>query len=81
MSVEITLSKKALKALKKFPKKVSISIMEHIHKLPDGDVKPLKGTEGIQRLRIGKYRVLYQPVPSGYHVLDIGSRGDIYKKG
>lgn len=44
------------------------------------DMKPLKGRRE-QRLRVGKYRVLFieEPATQTYVVTAIGSRGDIYK--
>ena len=53
-------------------------------KPPLGDIKTMQGdTDGRQRLRVGKYRIIYR---YGFemeleilHIMDIGSRGDIYK--
>ena len=51
---------------------------------PEGDVKQMQGTkDGRYRLRIGKYRVLFQyltDVDGQYLYIEaVGSRGDIYK--
>ncbi|MGI6435071.1 MAG: type II toxin-antitoxin system RelE family toxin [Syntrophomonadaceae bacterium] len=51
---------------------------------PRGDIKNIRGSNSLTyRLRIGKYRILYEFVNNdGEQVLvikDIGSRGDIYK--
>jgi mRNA interferase RelE/StbE len=46
------------------------------------DCKPLAGRLGEYRLRVGKYRVIYS-IDDGIlliSVIDIGSRGDVYKK-
>ena len=51
---------------------------------PVGDIKPLQGfSDGRLRLRIGKYRVIYKYLLDNLleilYIMDIGSRGDIYK--
>lgn len=51
---------------------------------PKGDIKQMQGfNPPLYRLRIGKYRVLYEYINiNGEQTLivkDIGSRGDIYK--
>ena len=51
---------------------------------PKGDIKPLQGyKDGRKRLRVGKYRIIYKYEPNGeitvLLILDIDSRGDIYK--
>lgn len=45
------------------------------------DIKNLKGVKNIKRLRIGSYRALFKIVNDELVILviDIGSRGDIYK--
>lgn len=52
---------------------------------PVGDIKTLKGySDGRLRLRVGKYRVVYRYDRDGVieilQVLDIDSRGGIYKR-
>lgn len=46
------------------------------------DVKPLVGRGDEYRLRVGKYRVLYTVNEDTVliYVVDINSRGDVYKK-
>lgn len=51
---------------------------------PEGDIKPMQGySDGRHRLRVGKYRVIYRYDIDGQdkvlYIIDIGSRGDIYK--
>ena len=53
-------------------------------KPPKGDIKPMQGyKDGRLRLRVGKYRVIYRYTKDGevemLMVMEIGSRGDIYK--
>lgn len=50
---------------------------------PEGNIKQLQGLERkAYRLRIGKYRMIYEYIGDEYETLfikDIGSRVDIYK--
>ena len=53
-------------------------------KLPKGNIKPVQGhKDGRYHLRVGKYRVIYRYTKEGeveiLVVMEIGSRGDIYK--
>lgn len=86
--MEIRYDKAAAKFLESLPQKLRISIREAIKGLtirpPKGDIKPLQGyKDGRQRLRVGKYRVIYRYAEDGeveiLVVMEIGSRGDIYK--
>ena len=89
-AMEILYSKKALKFLAKLERNQSERIKEAIIGLtltpPVGDIKPLHGFEdGRKRLRVGSYRVIFRIDTNGtvqvLLVLNIGNRGDIYKKG
>lgn len=75
--------KTALKALQRFDAATRGRILGRIAGLrkepPEGDIKPLVGRPGLYRLRVGDYRVVFQSVDSGIDILDIGSRGDVYK--
>lgn len=86
--MEIRYSKDALKFLAKTDKPTMHRIIEAIHGLtetpPVGDIRPMQGySDGRQRLRVGKYRVVYKYDRDGclqiVLIIDIGSRGDIYK--
>ena len=51
---------------------------------PKGDIKPLHGfSDGRRRLRVGKYRIIYNYLSDGkirvLYIYNIDSRGDIYK--
>ena len=60
-------------------------IVNAIERLPDsGDIKPLQGkkNQGVLRLRVGKYRVIYT-VDEGQFIvfiIDAGNRGQIYSR-
>jgi len=56
--------------------------MEAIEGLPDkGDIKRLKGqtAKNAYRLRVGRYRIIYVWERDRIKILDIDTRGDIYK--
>lgn len=84
---EVRYSKDARNFLKKADEKTKSLIREGIEGLKtipsSGDIKPLEGfKDGRMRLRVGKYRVIYRYEDGIVFVLliiDIGSRGDIYK--
>jgi len=74
-----------LKAAKKMidsqPPKLRARIIQAISQLPDGDVVPLRGKEGIMRLRVGEFRITYSVnyEEKTVTVRTAGPRGDIYK--
>jgi mRNA-degrading endonuclease RelE of RelBE toxin-antitoxin system len=80
--MNIFFSKTSLKYLSKLEKRVRVNIIEAIEGLPDkGDIRKMKGQsiQNIYRLRIGKYRILYIWEEDTVKILDIDTRGDIYK--
>ena len=86
--MDIRYTKKAAKyisALDKTTKKrIKIAIEGLTVEPPKGDIKLLKGfTDGRKRLRVGKYRIIYNYFPDGeiivLLIMDVDSRGDIYK--
>ena len=80
---EIVIQKKAKKFIDGLPKNDRIRIVTAIEQLPNGsDIKPLKGHEGLFRLRVGSYRIIYT-VDNGelvVCVIDAGNRGQIYSR-
>ena len=86
--MRIEYSKSAAKTIQNMDKRLRNHIREAIHGLtltpPKGDIKPMKGKPaGWFRLRVGGYRVIYRYDNDGtmmiLYIIDIGSRGDIYK--
>lgn len=79
----VVLKKRAKKFIDKLSKSEKIRIVSAIEQLPDGeDIKKLKGHSDLLRLRVGDYRIIYT-VDNGEYVvivIDVGNRGDIYKK-
>ena len=77
-------SRDSLKFLGKLDRKSVDRIRTAIHGLtetpPRGDVQFMQGYhDGIQRLRVGSWRVIYRYQSESLLIIDIGNRGDIYK--
>lgn len=81
--MEILYKKSAVKFLKSTDKGIRNQILSDIQGLikipPEGDIKILQGRADEYRLKSGKYRILYRYEDNELVILDIGSRGDIYK--
>lgn len=86
--MEIKYSKAALKFLAKADKSTVKRIREAIqgltHNPPEGDIKIMQGfSDNRHRLRVGKYRIIYKYSVDNeieiVYIINIGSRGDIYK--
>jgi mRNA interferase RelE/StbE len=78
---EIDFKPRALKDLKSLPKKVQRQIMERIEDLEDdltGDVKKLTNFTPEYRLRVGKYRVLFEIEDDKVIIYRIRHRKDAY---
>ena len=86
--MEFRYSKAAVKAINRMDKatkaRIRAGILGLTQKPPQGDIKPMQGySDGRYRLRVGQYRVIYRYGRDGemeiLHIMEIGSRGDIYK--
>lgn len=86
--MNIEYSKKAVKYIKGLDRPTKQRIKKAIEGLTAqpqvGDIKLLQGfDDGRKRLRVGKYRIIYNYLPNGeiqiLYIMDINSRGDIYK--
>lgn len=79
----IVIKKRAKKFIDGLPKNEQKRIVAAIERLPVGeDIKALKGHEGLLRLRVGDYRIIYT-VDHGQlivYVIDAGNRGQIYHR-
>ena len=80
MKYEIFIDKPARKFIEKQPKPQKLRLYAAIMRLPEGDVKPLKGTDK-KRLRVGDYRIIYEQYEEIYRIIVISAdnRGDVYK--
>lgn len=78
--MNISYSKNAVKAINGMDRPAKQRIKTAIEKLPEGDVKPFKGSPGTYRLRIGTWRILFScPEEDSILIEKIGPRGGIYK--
>ncbi len=86
--MQIIYSKKAAKYISALDRPTKQRIKTAIEGLtetpPKGDIKLLQGyTDGRRRLRVGKYRIIYNYLPDGeieiLLIINVDSRGDIYK--
>lgn len=86
--MRIEYSKKAAKYISGLDKptkqRIKVGIEGLTEQPPKGDIKPLQGyTDGRKRLRVGKFRIIYNYLESGaiviLYVINVDSRGDVYK--
>lgn len=81
---KIIFEKSAEKFYRKQPANQRERILKAIKHLPEtGDIKKLKGFDGLFRLRVGDYRVLYtldrETGKIIIDVIEIDNRGQVYK--
>ena len=80
---QIIIKKVAKKFIDRLPINEKRRIVSAIERLPNGeDIKKLKGHDGLLRLRVGEYRIIYT-VDHGeliVYVIDAGNRGQVYKR-
>ena len=82
--MRVELSQKAYKYLLRLDSETRERLKKALIKLslepPQGDILSLSGKDGY-RLRVGKYRALFDIVDNNIMVYEIDVRGQIYKKG
>ena len=85
---QLIFSKKFDKSVKYVPKYLHAQIALNLEKLKsfytavkELDIKKLKWNKNLRRLRVWKYRILFEKYDDKLIILviDIGSRGDVYK--
>ena len=76
--MQIEYSKRAVKAISKINNPFKKNIKEAIEKLPSGDVRKLKGYSNAYRLRVGRYRILFD-MNGKIEITDILPRGEACK--
>ncbi|MBQ8508304.1 MAG: type II toxin-antitoxin system RelE/ParE family toxin [Clostridia bacterium] len=82
MNYKIVIEKPAQKFIAKQQLSQQKRILAAIKQLPDhGDIKVLKGSSDLFRLRVGDFRILYSVHNDLLiiRIIHIGNRGDIYK--
>lgn len=78
--MQITYSRTAVKVINSMDRATKQRIKAGIEKLPDGDIKPFKGSPGTYRLRVGDWRILFScPEHDTILIEKIGPRGGVYK--
>lgn len=79
----IIIKKPAKKFIDRLPQNEKRRIVEAIERLPEGsNIKRLQGHEGMYRLRVGDYRIIYT-IDNGrllICVIAAGNRGQIYNQ-
>jgi len=79
--MNIAYSKDAAKALSRMDKPTKQRIRQVVQGIPNGDIKPLKGVKGTNRLRIGNWRILFSYMKENeIYIRDIAPRGQVYKE-
>ena len=82
MKYEIEIKDQAKAALKMLPDDLRREIGFRLHLSQQdfsGDVKKLQGSRDEYRLRVGRYRVLFELVGKRIVVYTVGQRKDIYQ--
>ena len=78
--MNIIYSRQAAKVLSRLDVPTRQRIGQGIAEIPEGDIRPLKGSDGDYRLRIGGWRVLFSYANDDtVKIKEIGPRGQIYK--
>ena len=73
-------SKQAVKTINGLDRSTKQRIKEAIEKLPQGDVRTLKGSNGSFRLRVGDWRILFSYQNNDTILIEkIAPRGEVYK--
>jgi mRNA interferase RelE/StbE len=79
--LEIRLSKSALRVIARMDVPTKQRIREGLAGLPQGDIKPLRGSPGNFRLRVGDWRIIFDYADNDtIEVKKIAPRGDAYKE-
>ena len=81
----IIIDKAPLKELERIDAATRLRIINGIAGLlqepPQGNIKALKGVlTGLNRLRVGKWRITYEVTEETINILEIAPRGGAYKK-
>jgi mRNA interferase RelE/StbE len=78
--MKLDLSKESEKTLLEVDNNTAGRMIKAIIKLPDGDIRPLKGHTPLFRLRLGNWRVIFRIIDEdGITVIKrIGPRGNVY---
>ena len=80
--MEIYFSKQAARDVSSLNEREKERILNGIEGIPAGDIRKLRGTDNLYRLRIGGYRIIYHYISAKEIVIvRVSPRGDVYKGG
>lgn len=80
--MEISYARAAVKVIHALDRPTKQRIKKAVEGLPKGDIKPLSGSKGLYRLRVGDWRVVFSyPEENAVLIEKIALRGDVYKGG
>ena len=80
--MEIRYAKAPVKTIGSMDRPTKQRIKKAIEGLPQGDVKPLQGSDGLYRLRVGGWRIVFSYLADDVILIEkIAPRGDVYKGG
>lgn len=78
--MDIAYSKQAVKAINGMDSRTKQRMKAAIESIPAGDIKPLKGSKGSYRLRVGDWRIIFSyPAKDTALIEKIAPRGEVYK--
>ncbi|MCL2634287.1 MAG: type II toxin-antitoxin system RelE/ParE family toxin [Oscillospiraceae bacterium] len=78
--MEFKFSKQAVKSISRMDSTTKNRLKQGITAIPNGDIKPLKGTADSFRLRIGDWRIIFSyPDENTVLIEKIAPRGGAYK--
>lgn len=78
--MRVEYARAAVKVINSMDRPTKQRIKAGIEKLPQGDIKPYKGSPGTYRLRVGDWRILFSYPEEGTILIEkIGPRGGVYK--
>lgn len=80
--MNIQYAKMAVKSIGAMDRTIKQRIKQAIEGLPQGDVKRLKGSDELYRMRVGGWRIVFSyPDKNTILIEKIAPRGDVYKGG
>ncbi|MCX4296777.1 MAG: type II toxin-antitoxin system RelE/ParE family toxin [Lachnospiraceae bacterium] len=78
--MDIAYSKQAVKAINGMDSRTKQRMKTAIESIPAGDIRPLKGSKGSYRLRVGDWRIIFSyPAKDTVLIEKIAPRGEVYK--
>ena len=80
--MDIVYSKASVKTIAAMDRNTKQRIKKAIEGIPNGDIKPLRGSNALYRLRVGNWRIVFSYPESNRVLIErIAPRGDVYKGG